>query len=257
MKHTRNHGPRCALLSALLAGGLQAQPLPAELPPLLDTGGGLAAPWRVLAYPKAHRQIPPTRFVPGTRDGMRGVQVIADRSYGTLALSLPPTPPTPPIPLQWRWRLERPLALGADAPDLFQKTGDDAALKVCAMFDHPIERVPFFERQVLRLARNAAGEALPAATVCYVWDQRHAPGTEGDNPYSRRVRFMVLRGRDDATGRWVNERRDLAGDFLRLFGDEHPAGRPAPALTQLVIGADADNTASSSEGWVADVQWAR
>ncbi len=254
MKRAQTLGRLCALLISLIASGLQAQAVPAELPPLVGADGGLGAPWRVLGYPKSHREIPPTRFAPGARDGVPGVQVIADRSYGTLALSLPPTPPQP---LQWRWRIEQPLALGADAPDLFQKAGDDAALKVCAMFNHPIERVPFFERQVLRLARNAAGEVLPAATVCYVWDQRHAPGTEGDNPYSRRVRFVVLRGRDDATGQWVREQRDLARDFLKLFGDEHPAGQAVPALTQIVIGADADNTASRSEGWVADVRWAR
>ncbi len=254
MKHVRNWGQLCALLMALIASGLQAQAVPADLPPLLGPDGALAAPWRVLTYPKSHREIAPTRFVPGARDGVAGVQVIADRSYGTLALTLPPTPPQP---LHWRWRLQRPLALGADAPDLFQKAGDDAALKVCAMFDLPIERVPFFERQVLRLARNAAGEPLPAATVCYVWDQRHAPGTEGANPYSRRVRFVVLRGRDAPVGQWVSEQRDLGRDFLRLFGDEHPAGQPAPPLMQLVIGADTDNTASSSEGWVADVRWAR
>lgn len=254
MKRATTRGSRGVLLMALVAGALHAQPAPAELPPLVGPDGKLGAPWRVLGYPKSHREIAPTRFVPGAREGVPGVQVIADRSYGTLTLSLPPAPPQP---LQWRWRLDRPLALGADAPDLLQKAGDDAALKVCALFDHPIERVPFFERQVLRLARNAAGEPLPAATVCYVWDQRHAPGTEGTNPYSRRVRFVVLRGRDEPTRQWVSEQRDPARDFLRLFGDEHPAGQPAPPLTQLVIGADADNTASSSEGWVADVRWAR
>lgn len=254
MKHARTRGRRCALLMALVASALQAQPLPPDLPALVGEDGSLGAPWRVLSYPKAHREIAATRFLPGARDGVSGVQVIADRSYGTLALSLPPSPARP---LRWRWRLERPLELDANAPGLFQKAGDDAALKVCAMFDHPIERVPFFERQVLRLARNAAGEALPAATVCYVWDQRHAPATEGANPYSRRVRFVVLRGREATIGQWASEQRDLARDFLRLFGDEHPAGQPAPPLTQLVIGADADNTGSRSEGWVADVRWAR
>jgi hypothetical protein len=254
MKRAQSLARLAALLGTLVAGGLLAKPVAAELPPLIGPDGALGAPWRVLGYPKAHREIAPTAFVPGVQDGVPGVQVIADRSYGTLALSLPATPPAA---LRWRWRLDRPLALGPGGPDLFQKAGDDAALKVCAMFDHPIEQLPFVERQVLRLARSAAGEALPAATVCYVWDDRHAPGTEGANPYSRRVRFVVLRGRGDATGQWVGEQRDLAGDFLRLFGDEHPTGRPAPALRQIVIGADTDNTGSRSEGWVAGVRWAR
>lgn len=223
------------------------------LPPLTGPDGALAPPWRVVGYPKAHREIPPTRFAPGERDGVRGVQVIADRSYGTLALSLPGAQARP---LRWRWRLDRPLDLPADAPGLFDKAGDDAALKVCAMFDHPLDRVPFFERQVLRIARSAAGEPLPAATVCYIRDARHPGGTEGANPYSRRVRFIVLRGQGEPTGQWQNEQVDPGADFQRLFADEHPAGQPAPALTQIVIGADADNSGSRSEGWIADLQWA-
>lgn len=240
----------CLALPALIAPVAGAQ----ALPPLATADGAIAAPWRVVGYPAAHRQIPPTRFLPGERDGVRGVQVVADRSYGTLALALRDTAPAP---LRWRWRLDRPLDLPANGPSLLDKAGDDAALKVCAMFDHPLARVPFIERQVLRLARSAAGEALPAATVCYVWDARHPTGTEGANPHSRRVRFVVQRGQGEPTGRWLNERVDPGADFLRLFADEHPAGEPPPRLTQIVIGADADNTASGSEGWVADPQWAR
>lgn len=234
----------------LLAGTALAEPLP----PLTGPDGGLGAPWRVVGYPKAQRDIPLTRFAAGERDGVRGVQLIAERSYGTLAIALPATPPAP---LRWRWRLDQPLTLAPDAPDLLQKAGDDAALKVCVLFEHPIERVPFFERQLLRLARQATGDALPAATVCYVWDQRHDAATEGRNPYTARVRFVVLRGRGDATARWLGEQRDPGADFLRLFGDEHPADQAAPAISRLLIGADADNTASRSEGWIADLQWDR
>jgi len=129
------------------------------------------------------------------------------------------------------------------------------------MFDHALDRVPFVERTVLRIARRVSGEALPAATVCYVWDSSHPAGLQGANPYSKRVRFISLQGQGAALARWVAESRDVAQDFIALFADELPdgAGTPrsaAPAVTRVLIGADSDNTASTSSGWVGDLRWA-
>lgn len=184
-------------------------------------------------------------------DGQAAVKVSTASSYGTLVHE---TRSAAAGRLQWRWRLDQPLSGGRSAPDLSTKAGDDAALKVCAMFDHPLERVPFVERTVLRVARSVSGETLPAATLCYVWDSVHAAGRQGTNPYTRRVRYISLRGSETPTGQWVNERRDLAQDFATLFADELPAGSPVPAVRTVLIGADSDNTASRSSGWVADLR---
>ncbi len=127
------------------------------------------------------------------------------------------------------------------------KQGDDNAAKVCVFFDLPLARVPFVERQLLRLARSKTGEDLPAATVCYVWDRQVAAGSAVPNPYSRRMRYLVLRSAE--TGRWHEERRDVAADFLKLFGDEAEA---APVVIGVAVGADADNTAGRSLAFVAD-----
>ncbi len=258
-QHPRpTRGLRPAVAALALAAVLPtpfAQGTP-DLAPLLDGAGTLGPRWRVVGFPKSQREIPLTRFEPGTADGVRGVKVVAERSYGTLSHAVSGQG-QPSGELRWRWRLDEPLNGGSAAPDILTKAGDDAALKVCAMFDHPLDRVPFIERQVLRLARSVSGEALPAATVCYVWDSIHPAATTADNPYSRRVRFIVLQGKDAPLSRWLEERRNPAEDFRRLFADELPAGSPVPALNQIVVGADADNTGSRSTGWVADVRLAR
>jgi hypothetical protein len=227
------------------------------LPVLITPAGGLNPAWRVVGFPKKQADIPPTRFDAAVQDGQPAVRVSTDHSYGTLVHAW-----QGPIPgqLAWRWRLDQPLSGGQRPADLLTKAGDDAALKLCVMFDHALERVPFWERTGLRLARSVSGEHLPAATLCYVWDSGHASGREGANPYTQRVRFISLRGSDTPQGRWQTEQRDVAQDFARLFADELPQGAATPlaqlpAVTTVLLGADSDNTASTSLGWVADVQW--
>lgn len=255
---TPHHRQALALLALSLAGAAALAQTRTDLPPLLQDDGALHPAWRVVGYPKKHADLPPTRFEAGTVDGERALKVSTAASYGTLVNGW-----SGPVParLQWRWRLDQPLT-GARVPvDILSKAGDDAALKVCVMFDHPMERVPFWERTVLRLARGVSGEALPAATLCYLWDSSHPAPTEGANPYSRRVRFISLQGRGAPQARWVNESRDVAQDFARLFADELPQGAQTPRdalprITTVLIGADSDNTASHSTGWVAGLRWA-
>jgi hypothetical protein len=48
---------------------------------------------------------------------------------------------------------------------------------------------------------------------------------------------------------------------LAVLADELPQGRQTPReavppITRVLLGADSDNTASSSTGWVADLRWA-
>jgi hypothetical protein len=255
---TTAHTPRAArrllaLCVALLPLAVAAQ----NLPPLLQTSGGIHPGWRFVGFPKKHADLPATRFEAGTVDGQAALKVVTAASYGTLVHDLANSansPDTAPAHLQWRWRLDQALTGGNAAPNLQTKAGDDAALKICVMFDHPLERVPFVERTVLRIARSVSGEALPAATVCYVWDSAAPAGLQGANPYTRRVRYISLRGSEAPSAQWLSERRSLSADFARLFADELPPGAAVPRVRTVLVGADSDNTASRSLGWVADLQ---
>ena len=132
--------------------------------------------------------------------------------------------------------------------DLRVKAGDDAAVKVCLSFDLPLDAVPFVERQLLRLARSRSGEALPAATLCWLWAGAEERGALLDNPYTRRVRVIVLRNQTDTPGAWLEESRDVAADFRRAFGDESAT---VPPLTAVIVSGDADNTGGRSVAFVS------
>jgi hypothetical protein len=201
--------------------------------------------WQVLGIPGVKK--PLTRFDAVTLDGKKVLRVYADKSYANLTYTL--TPSQFPIKagiLRWRWRLDRPVA-GAD---LQRKEGDDAPIKVCAFFDMPLDHLPFIERNLLRIARKTSGQYLPSATLCYVWDQKLAVGTELPNAYTKRVHYVVLDSASSPLQHWVSHRRDIRTDFMLSF---HTETASVPPLLGIGIGADADNTGASSLAYLDDL----
>jgi hypothetical protein len=242
LSRTRRALPRFILLAAALLFAACAR---AELPLLQPWLAGATlppAPWHVAGLPQQRK--PLTRFDLVDLDGRHALRVESGDSYGNLVHPL--NLPRPAVHLSWQWRVDQ-LVEGAD---LRTRAGDDTTLKVCVFFDLPIARVPFVERQLLRLARARSEEPLPAATVCYVWDNQLPVGTTLDNAYTRRLRYIVLESGRDHLHQWLPERRDVAADFIRLFGDESPQ---PPAIVGIGIGADADNTHGHGLGHVADL----
>jgi len=226
-----------ALLAAVAAAGLAAEPL---LLTFAAEGGVLAPPWHVVGLP--HQTKPFTRFSVVDLEKVRALRVEADRSYGNLVYPLQIKGGSPH--LAWEWRVEQPIA----AADLRVRGGDDTALRVCVLFDLPLEKIPFVDRQALRYARSHSDDPVPGATVCYVWDGHLPAGAMLDSAFTRHLRYVVLQGDGAALHHWVAERRDVAADFTRLFGDESDR---LPTIIGVAVGADADNTRSHSLAHIA------
>ncbi len=223
-----------------IAGAIAAPPAEASpLQPFSIDGAVPTAPWHVVGLPRQTK--PFTQFSIVDLDGHRALRVQADESYGNLVHPLDGAGNTGH--LVWQWRVEQL----NDAVDLRTQAGDDTALKVCASFDQPIQDMPFLDRQWLRIARSQSSEPLPGATICYVWDPHLPVGTTLPSPFTRRLRYLVLESGDQHVAQWLPERRDLAADFHRLFGAE---SAQVPAIVEVEVGADADNTHGHSLGYV-------
>jgi len=247
----------CQTACVLLALGLACGTAPAlsqSLSPWVHPDGAGASRWRFVGLPQSKAHVAPTRFELADVQGERALKVSTRASYGSWVHDLPGVAAGS---LQWRWRLDQPLTGGNIPPDILTKAGDDAALKVCVLFDHALGQVPFVERTLLRMARRLSGEDLPAATLCYVWDSVHPAGVQGPNPYTPRVRFITLQGQGAPLAQWQTQTRDVAADFARLFADELPPGAPVPPVRAVLIGADSDNTGAQSVAWVQSIQWVR
>lgn len=226
-------------LLSLTSGGAGAAALVFDSPESVSTGRAPAPPWRVVTLPG---QVPPvTRYEVAPVDGRPALRVQADASYGNLVFDAAGR--AAPARLGWSWRVDQ----GNPALDLTRKAGDDSPIKVCLAFDLALDAVPFVERQLLRLARQRSGEHLPAATLCWVWGHAEAVGALLPNPYTARVRLIVLRQAAQVGTGWLDENRDVAADFRRAFGAEAgPPGAPLPPLLAVIVSGDADNTGGRS-----------
>lgn len=202
-------------------------------------------PWKVVGLPERYNK-PVTQFDLIDVDGQHVLRVKADKSWGSVAHPMSETI-KPSSVIKWRWRLEQALPKA----DIRAKPSEDSPLKVCLSFDMPAESIPSGERGLFKLAQFFSREKIPTATLCYIWGAKEAIGYEQASLFTARVRFIVLANEGTPLKTWVSKERNIYTDFLKAFG--HEAGT-VPALSAILVGADADNTQGSSTGYVGDAQ---
>jgi hypothetical protein len=207
--------------------------------------GAPPAPWKIVGLPERYAK-PITQFDIVEIEGTRALRVKSDKSWGSLAYPMSEAVKQGAM-LRWRWRLDQPLAVS----DLKSKATEDGALKVCLSFDMPADNIPGGERALFKLAQFFTKDKIPTATLCYLWGGKEEIGYQQASLFTARVRFIVLANESTPLKTWASKERNIYTDFLKAFGQE--AGT-VPALSAIVIGADADNTQGSSSGYVGDVQ---
>lgn len=227
---------------ALACAALGSIACAADLTAFKESAAEPPAPWGFVGLPGQTK--PKTRFSVVETDGRKAVRIEAQESYGNIVHPMKFTGPK--ATLSWQWKVETPVP-GAD---LRTRQGDDTAVKVCVFFDMPLDLVPFVERQLQKVAQSKTTDPLPNATVCYVWDNALPVGTELDNAFTRRMRYIVLETGTGKIGQWKSEKRDVMADFTKLFGAE---SAKVPPIMGIALGADADNTKSRSVSYVSNV----
>jgi hypothetical protein len=248
----------CALAALMLSGCASTTRAPDanDLPPgsqgakpgsLISSPIGASAqptaPWRLALLPRQTK--PVTDFSVVDLDGQRVLRVAASRSYGKLLYPVYAPDEVRARTLAWDWRVDR-----APDADLRQRSGDDVALRVCAFFDWPIDRLPLVDRTRLVAAEALTGQDLPTAAICYVWDKALPSGTVMPNAFTRRLRMIVVDGEGSATKHWQRHTRDLHKDFRAAFADEWREGDQPPPVRAVVIGSDTDNTGGEGLSFV-------
>lgn len=183
-----------------------------------------------------------TRYTLVSDDGVTVVRAESRAAAAGLSRALRVNPAEYPW-LRWRWKIDK-LITGAD---LHTREGDDFPARLYVMFDYPLEKLPFIERNKLRLARALFDPNLPAATLCYVWDGKAAVETIAPSAYSDRVRLIVVASGAARLGRWVDFERNVAADFQAAFGEA------APPVQAIAIATDTDNTGADATAHFGDI----
>ena len=223
-----------AAMPLALAAGVSIAPFSAAAP-----GPALPSGWALVTLPRI--AAPAVALVDDS--GTTVLRVRSVNAAGSVVHRLAAGTARAPL-LSWRWKVDRVL----DKADLARREGDDYAARVYVSFEPAPEALSFAARARLRIARLLYGADLPAAALCYVWDNTHARGTTAWNPYSDRVRMIVLRSGADEAGQWKSETRDVAADYRAAFG----ADAAVPPISGVAASADTDQTGESVTAWFGD-----
>jgi hypothetical protein len=233
---------RLVLLAALVAAGAAAAVdahITAAGFSAARPGDALPAGWTLRDSPniKVH-----TRYSLVDDNGTTVLRADSAAGAAGIGRELKVNPAEFPL-LRWRWKIANLI----EQADLRTKEGDDFPARIYITFDYPLEKLPFFERSKLRLARAFFDPQLPAATLCYVWDGKAPAETIAPSAYTDRVRLIVVESGPARVGQWVAMERNIARDFRAAFGEA------APPVNGIVIATDSDNTGSRATAFYGDI----
>ena len=90
-------------------------------------------------------------------------------------------------------------------------------------------------------------EAVRSRIIGYVWDTTAPVGTIAKSEKTSTVTYVVLRTGTAELGKWVTERRNVAEDFRKIYGEEpeSPSG--------VSISIDSNDTNSAAESFIGPV----
>ena len=139
--------------------------------------------------------------------------------------------------LNWRWKAVK-LPEGGDV----RKTEtDDQAIQIYVAF-------------------TAIGrpKRLNTPVVGYIWDNE-APRelmVASSQPLCGKIRYVVVRNKEDKLGEWYTEKRNLYEDYKKLFKDIEEDKLPV-TTTGIQFSINSQNTGSEGESYICDVYFSK
>jgi hypothetical protein len=130
--------------------------------------------------------------------------------------------------LEWSWKVVA-LPKGGNS---CAKASDDQAGQVFVMW-------PRFPEQVR------------SRIIGYVWDSTQPVGTTCKSEKTAMVTYIVVRSGSADVGKWMTERRNVAQDFKKVYGED----AENPGVVSVSI--DSNDTSSVSESFVGPIAFRR
>jgi len=244
LHRTRTGGVRrklaaASLLSALATSLPAAEPIHLSFLPDSASTAGLPAGWQPLTFKNIAKH---TRYSI-VRDGEAYVvKGQADASASGLIHPLRADPKTYQT-LRWRWKVENLLPNS----DVTRKQGDDYPARIYVAFAYDPKRVSLGLRIKYEVIRLIYGEYPPHAGLNYIWATNSPVDTVVPNPFTDRVRMIVVESGAGRLGQWVEYERNIYEDYRRAFGEE------PPMISGIAIMTDGDNTGGSAVAYYGDM----
>jgi hypothetical protein len=200
------------------------------------------------AAPSSWKHLPLASFKNNT-DYMlvvdEGVVVLRAQSHNAasfLAASADFDPHRFPM-LSWRWKVVQ----GIPTASTTEQSKEDSPLRIMIAFDGDISKLPLKDRVAAKAAQSISGQALPYATLMYIWGEKVAVESITTSTRSARIRMLAVAADEQGVGQWRSYSRNLVEDFKRAFGEE-----PGKVLSIEVM-TDTDNTGADAQAYYGDI----
>lgn len=205
--------------------------------------GSAITGWEPMTFAKIDAH---TRYTLVDEDGRTVLRADSRAAASGLIMKIDLSPTEFPV-LTWRWRVSNTMEKG----DVRRKSGDDYAARVYLTFaDDPSQRT-FLQRAQMSAIKLLYGRTPPSMALAYVWGNRSAVGSIHPNPYTDRVRMIVLENGTAHLNQWRWVRRNIVEDFRLAFGGE------PPRLSGVAVMTDTDNTGEAATAWYGDIAFHR
>jgi len=203
-------------------------------------GAPLPAGWKPLTF----RNIPKHTAYALVRDPEAGIVVRAEarQSASGLIRHVDIAPADRPV-LRWQWKAKNVIAKG----NVKRKDGDDYPARIYVSFRYSPERLSLLERAKYAAARVVYGEYPPHAGLNYIWDSMAPVGTIVPNPFTDRVKMIVVESGPQRLRQWLLYERDIVADYRAAFGED------PPPVSGVALMTDADNTGETATAHYGDI----
>ena len=230
------------LILVLLAGTLRAEsPATVHVGAFsrAQAGGPYPDSWKPLTFHKIDEH---TEYSLVEDDGTVVIKAVSRGSSSGLTREVTIDPKEYPI-VEWRWKIENVLQKG----DVTTRQGDDYPARLYITFAYDESKIDFLDQTQYELAKLLHGKYPPTGAITYIWESRSPVGTMVPNPYTDRVKMIVLESGKDKVGQWVAESRNLYEDYQQAFGDD------PPPISGVAVMTDTDNTQESAVAYYGDI----
>jgi hypothetical protein len=221
---------------ALFASSDHAQSLSA----FSDAGGKINPAWEAFSFAKIETK---TDYHI-EQDAQRGAVLHATAAHGASALRHKfELAADQASTLKWSWKVGE-IPAGSSSK---QRETDDYAARIYVAFAYDPSKVNTLTRAQFGLVKALYGAYPPSAAISYIVDPMLPIGTIVNNPFTDRVKMIVVHN-GQPMGVWQSFERNIYEDFKKAFGVSPPT-----AIAGVIVMTDADNTGTRAEAWYGNV----
>ena len=202
-------------------------------------GGNLPYGWEELIFKKKKKY---KKYKLIKDNDIVVLKAISKSSSSGLIKKISINPAVYPI-IKWSWKITNIYKNG----DATKKEGDDYPARIYITFKYDPKKLSFFEKIKYKAAKILYGEYPPIAAINYIWESKAPINTIISNPYTDRVKMIVVESGKKKLNTWVIEERNIYNDYIKAF-NEKPS-----FISSVAIMTDSDNTKESTISFYGDI----